>query len=61
MQVEVDVNCMETSFGGHGLFAFGDFVPFCLSSKMAKFSLRTIDYNGGQKIELGQKFQASRG
>ena len=28
MQVEVDVKCMQTNFGGHGIFDFGDFAPF---------------------------------
>ena len=29
MQVQVDVKCMQTNFGGHGLFGFGDFGPLC--------------------------------
>ena len=45
MQAEVDVKCMQTSFGGHGLSGFGDFAPFLLAFKMAKFSLRTMDYS----------------
>ena len=28
IQVEVDVKCMQTYSCGHGLFGFGDFVPF---------------------------------
>ena len=28
MQVGVDVTCMHTSFGGHGLFSFGDMATF---------------------------------
>ena len=45
MQVEVDVTCMQTSFGGHGLSSFGHFAPFSLAFKTAKFSLQTIDYS----------------
>ena len=45
MQVEVDVKCMETNFGGRGLSSFGDFAPFCLPSKTAKISLRTMNYS----------------
>ena len=63
MQVEVDVKCMETNFGGRGLSGFGVMAPFCLPSKTAKISLQTMDYivHGGQKIELAQKIHASRG
>ena len=28
MQVEVDVKCMQTNFGGRVLSGFGDFAPF---------------------------------
>ena len=28
MQVEVDVKCMHTNIGGHGLFCFGDTATF---------------------------------
>ena len=28
MQVGIDVTCMQTSFGGHGLFGFGDIATF---------------------------------
>ena len=45
MQVEVDLKCMETNFGGHGPSGFGDFAPFCLPSKLAKFPFQIIDYN----------------
>ena len=62
MQVEVDVKCMETNFGGHGISSFGDFVPFSSTFKTTKISLRTMDYSPwGQKIELAQKIHASRG
>ena len=40
MQVGVDVTYMQTNFGGHGLFGFGDIATF----KMAKFPYRTMDY-----------------
>ena len=36
MQVEVDVKCMETNFGGRDLSHFGVMVPFCLPSKNAQ-------------------------
>ena len=53
MQVEVDVKCMQTHFGGHGLSGFGDLVPLHLLSKTAKISLQTIwtIVHGGQNIE----------
>ena len=38
MQVEVDVKCMETNFGGCGLFGFEKFAPFYLHSKASFFS-----------------------
>ena len=63
MQVEVDVKCMETNFGGHGLSSFGVMAPFCLPLKTAKISLWTVDCNGHQKIsclESAQKIHASR-
>ena len=28
MQVEIDVKCMHTNFGGHGFFGFGDIATF---------------------------------
>ena len=28
MQVGIDVTCMQTNFGGHGLFVFGDIATF---------------------------------
>ena len=33
MQVEVDMKCMQTNFGGHGIFGFGDFAPFSFAFK----------------------------
>ena len=57
MQVEVDVKCMETNFGGHDITGFGDFAPFSNTFKTAKISLWTM----GQKMELPQKIHASRG
>ena len=62
MQVEVDVKCMQTNFGGHGLFGFGVMAPFYLPSKTAKISFQTMDYSPwGQKMELARKIHASRG
>ena len=37
IQVEVDVKCMQTNFGGPGLSSFGDFARFCLPSKQPNF------------------------
>ena len=39
------MKCMETYFGGCGLSSFGVMAPFCLPSKMAKSSPRTMDYS----------------
>ena len=39
MQVEVDLKCMETNFGGHGISGFGDFAPICVTFKNDKISL----------------------
>ena len=44
MQVEVDVKCMETNLGRHGISGFGDFAPFSNAFKTAKISLQTMDY-----------------
>ena len=50
MQVEVD---MQTDFGGHGFSGLGDFALF---SKIAKFSLWTMDYSPwGSKNRTGSK------
>ena len=48
MQVEVDVKCMGTKFGGRSFSGFGDFGPLSLDFKTAKISFWTM---GGQKIE----------
>ena len=45
MQVEIDIKCMHTKFGGHGLSGFGDLSHFQLPSKTAKFPFRTMDYS----------------
>ena len=45
MQVEVDVKCMETNFGGHGISSIRNFVPFSSTFKTAKISLWTMDYS----------------
>ena len=47
MQVGIDVTCMQTNFGGHGLFGFGDIATF----KMAKFPYRTMDYTKLNRLE----------
>ena len=62
MQVEVDLKCMQTNFGGRGFSSFGDFASFCLASKQTKFPFGpwTI-VHGGQKIESAQKIHANRG
>ena len=54
MQVDPDMKCMETNFGGRGISGFGVMAPFSLPSKQ-----RTI-VHGGQKIELAQKIHISR-
>ena len=36
MQVEVDMKCMQTNFGGHGYSGFQSYGSFCLPSKMVK-------------------------
>ena len=41
MQVGIDIKCMHTSFGGHGLSGFRDIATF----KMAKFPFRGMDYS----------------
>ena len=56
MQVEVDVKCMETNFGGHDISGFGDFVPFSNAFKTAKISHQTMDYSPwGSKNRIGLK------
>ena len=37
MQVEVDVKCMQTNFGGHGLSGFWRLGFFCCLQKQPKF------------------------
>ena len=47
MQVEGDVKCIQTNFGGHDLSSFGDFAHFLFAFKTAKISLQTMDnYEG---------------
>ena len=41
----IDVTCMLTNFGSCGLSGFGVMASFCLPSKTAKISLRTMDYS----------------
>ena len=45
MHIRIDVTCMRTNFGGRGLSIFGVMASFCLPSKMAKISLRTMGYS----------------
>ena len=39
------ISLSDIDFGGRSLSGFGDFAPFCLPSKLAKFPFRTMDYN----------------
>ena len=56
MQVEVDLKCMQTNFGGRDLFGFGDFAYFSFAFKTAKISLRTMGYSPwGSKNRIGSK------
>ena len=57
IQVEVNVKCMQTDFGGCDLSSFRDIATFMLPSKQPKFLFRPW----GSKIESAQKIQASRG
>ena len=61
MQVEVDVKCMQTNFGGHGLSGFGVMAPFIFLQKRPNFPFGpwTI-VHGAQKIELAQKIHACK-
>ena len=62
MQVEVDVKCVQTNFGGHDLFGFGVMSPFTCLQKRPKFPFEPwAIVHGGQKIESAQKIYASRG
>ena len=50
------MKCMQTNFGGHVVFGFGDIVPFSLPSRTAKISLWTMDYSPwGSKNRIGSK------
>ena len=61
MKVEVDMKCMQTNFGGCGLFGFGVMAPFCLPSKWSKFPFGPwAIVHGGRKIEFAQKIHESR-
>ena len=48
MQVAIDVKCIETNFGGHGFFGFGDFAPSCLPSKQPN---SPFGHSWGSKID----------
>ena len=41
MQVDIDVTCMHTNFGGGGFFCFGDIATL----KTPKFPFPTMDYS----------------
>ena len=53
MQVEIDVTCMHTNFGGHGLFNFGVTATF----KNAQISLSD---HGLYIVHGHQKFKQSK-
>ena len=58
MQVEVDVKCVQTNFGGHGISSVSEimFSFLKLPSKTAKISLRTMGYSPwGSKNRIGSK------
>ena len=48
MQVGIDVRCMHTNFGGHGLSIFGDIATF----KNGQISILTMDYSPWSKREI---------
>ena len=50
MQVDIDVKCMHTDFGGCGLFGFGD--------KISLWSIKVEKFN---RSESAQKIHATRG
>ena len=50
MQVEIDVKCMHTNFGGRGLSSFGD--------KIILWSIKVEKFN---RSESAQKIHATRG
>ena len=60
MQIGIDVTCMHTNFGGHGLSGFGVMASFCLPSKTAKISLRTMVIKKFNQSESAQKIYANR-
>ena len=55
MEVEVDVKCMKTKFGGCRFSSFRDFAPFSFPFKTAKIFFQTMDTHEIQKIESAQK------
>ena len=62
MQVEVDVKCMETSFGGCGFSGFGVMASFDCLQKRPKFPFEPwAIVHGGQKMESAQKIHTIRG
>ena len=61
MQVEVDVKCMQTNFGGRDLIGFGVMAPFACLRKRPKFPFRPWGVEKSNRIESAQKIHASRG
>ena len=41
----MNVKCMQTDSGGHGLSGFGDFAPSSYAFKMAKIPFLAINYS----------------
>ena len=57
MQVEVDGICMCAKFGGHGLFGFGDFAPFCFPLILTNFPFEPgLQSMGSKNKKIAQKF-----
>ena len=52
MQVGIDIKCMHTSFGGHGL---SPVLEILLPSKMAKFPFRGMDYSPWSSKNLNDR------
>ena len=56
MQVEVDVKCMQTNFGGCGLFSFGVMAPFVFLQNSQNFPSDLGLYSPwGSKNRTGSK------
>ena len=59
MQVEIDVTCMHTNFGGRGLSAFGDTAT--LKNGQISLSNQSMVIKNFNQSESAQKIHASRG